>query len=45
MVETAVAGIGPFNRKWKGFEEKGLEYGPPYALVIITSALNNDAAL
>ena len=25
LVETAVAGIGPFNRKWKGFEEKGVE--------------------
>ncbi len=25
FVETAVAGIGPFNRKWKGFEEKGSE--------------------
>ena len=24
LVETAVVGIGPFNRKWKGFEEKGL---------------------
>ena len=25
LLETAVAGIGPFNRKWKGFEEKGPE--------------------
>ena len=25
LLETAVAGIGPFNRKWKGFEEKGEE--------------------
>ncbi|DBA83598.1 hypothetical protein WJX77_006813 [Trebouxia sp. C0004] len=30
LVETAVAGIGPFNRKWKGFEDKGAEFHSVY---------------
>lgn len=31
LLETAVAGIGPFNRKWKGFEEKGPEFAKVYS--------------